>query len=213
MGKFSVGAAEAGVENVVAVDLSEAVDTAFVHLRHLPNAHAVQASIFELPFLPCAFDFVCSIGVIHHTPDPEKAFRQLATLVRPGGRLFVWLYALEGNEFFVRWLDPLRSLLFSRLPSWVNRVVATCVAVPLWFLIRWFYVPLAHRDRAQGLPYAEYFLYFSGLGFRTFWGTVYDKLVPPISFYLTKEEIRRWLRTANLSELGLRLELPRFSGR
>jgi SAM-dependent methyltransferase len=204
MGKFSLAAAEAGARAVVAVDLSDAVDVAFHHLRRVPGAHVVQASIAEPPFRPGAFDFVFSIGVLHHTPDPEGSFRKLVPLVRAGGRLFVWLYALEGNELFVRWLDPFRRVVFSRLPSWANRVAATLLAVPLWLVIRGLYVPLLRRGRGHGLPYAEYFLYFRRLGFRTFWGTVYDKLVPPIAFYLTREEIRRWLGGTGLTELGLR---------
>lgn len=204
MGKFSLAAAEAGARAVVAVDLSDAVDVAFHHLRRLPSANVVQASIAEPPFRPGAFDLVFSIGVLHHTPDPERSFRKLVPLVRPGGRLFVWLYALEGNEFFVRWLDPFRAVVFSRLPSWANRVAATLLAVPLWLMIHGLYMPLLRRGRGHRLPYAEYFLYFRRLGFRTFWGTVYDKLVPPVAFYLTRDEIRRWLSGAGLAELGLR---------
>src|SRR5438093_1467405 len=113
-----------------------------------------------------AFAFVFSIGVLHHLPDPELGFDRLVRLVQPAGRILVWLYALEGNERFVRLLDPWRSRLFSRLPSRVNRVVATLLAVPLWLLIRGLYVPLARRGHARGLPYSDYFLYFSRLGFR-----------------------------------------------
>jgi SAM-dependent methyltransferase len=204
MGKFSLAAAEAGARAVVAVDLSDAVDVAFSHLRRVSGAHVVQASIAEPPFRAGAFDLVFSIGVLHHTPDPETSFLKLVPLVRPGGRLFVWLYALEGNEFFVRWVDPFRQVVFSRLPSWANRVVATLLAVPLWLVIRGLYVPLTRRGRGRGLPYADYFLYFRRLGFRTFWGTVYDKLVPPVAFYLSRDDVRRWLGGAGLAELVLR---------
>jgi SAM-dependent methyltransferase len=204
MGKFSLAAAQSGARAVIAVDLSEAVEVAHANLRHVPNVHVVQASIYELPFRPGTFDFVFSIGVLHHLPDPEKGFQQLVPLTAPDGRLLVWLYALEGNEFFVRWLDPFRTHVFSRLPSWPNRVAATLLAVPLWTLIKAVYAPLARRGLAGRLPYTEYFLHFSRLGFRTFWGTVYDKLVPPVSFYLTKAAVRRWLAAADLTELELR---------
>lgn len=203
MGKLSLAAAQSGARAVVSVDLSEAVDVAHEHLRHLPNAHVVQASIYELPFRPGAFDFVFSIGVLHHLPDPQKGFQQLVPLVTPEGRLLVWLYALEGNEFFIRWLDPFRTHLFARLPSWPNRIAATLLSVPLWGVIKAAYVPLSRRGAAARLPYAEYFLYFSRLGFRTFWGTVYDKLVPPVSFYVSRDEIRRWLDDAGLSEVAV----------
>jgi SAM-dependent methyltransferase len=199
-GKFAVAATEAGARAVVAVDLSDAVDVAWRNLSGRPGAHVVQASIDRLPLRPAAFDFAYSIGVIHHTPDPEKAFHQIVPLVRPGGRLFVWVYALEGNEAFLRWLDPWRVRVFSRLPSWANRIAATLLAAPLWAVLRAVYVPLARRGRAGGLPYAEYFLYFSRLGFGTFWGTVYDKLVPPVAFYLSRDDVRGWLRDARLTE-------------
>jgi SAM-dependent methyltransferase len=204
MGKFSFAAAESGARAVIALDLSESVEVAYGNLRALPNAHVVQGSIYQLPFRAGAFDFAFSIGVLHHTPDPEKSFQQLVPLVRPGGRLFVWVYALEGNEFFVRWLDPLRAAVFSRLPSWINRVAASALALPLWAVIQLVYVPLGGRAVVLRLPYAEYFLYFSRLGLGTFWGTVYDKLAPPISFYLTRDEVRRWMEGAGLTELSLR---------
>ncbi len=204
MGKFTLAAANAGARAVIGVDLSEAVDVAYGHLRHLPNAHVVQASIYQLPFRPSTFDFIFSIGVLHHLPDPEKGFLQLPPLATPRARILIWVYALEGNDAFVRWVDPLRTLIFSRLPSWSNRVVATVLAFPLWVLIHALYVPLNRSGVAHHLPYADYFLYFSCLGFRTFWGTVYDKLVPPVSFYLTRDSICGWLATADLSELWFR---------
>ena len=118
--------------------------------------------------------------------------------------MLAWLYAFEGNEFFVRWLDPFRKRLFSRAPSWVSRLVATLIAVPLWLVINAIYAPLAGTNAGRRLPYAEYFLYFRRLGFRTFWGTVYDKLVPPVAFYLTRDTVDRWLARARLRPLTVR---------
>src|SRR5262249_49807808 len=39
-----------------------------------------------------AFDVVCSLGVLHHTPDPAASFARLPRLVKPGGFLVVGLY-------------------------------------------------------------------------------------------------------------------------
>jgi SAM-dependent methyltransferase len=203
-GKLAFAACEAGARALIGVDLSDAVDVAWARLRDVPNAHVVQASIEHLPFRAATFDFAYSIGVLHHTPDPESAFRRIVPLVRSGGRVFVWVYAREGNEQFVRWLDPWRARVFSRLPSAANRLAATALAAPLWGVIRGVYVPLARRGRADHLPYSEYFLYFSRMGFGTFWGTVYDKLVPPVSFYLSRDELRGWLRAAGLVEIVLK---------
>jgi len=39
-----------------------------------------------------AFDVVLSMGVLHHTPDPQAAFARIARLARPGGMIVVGLY-------------------------------------------------------------------------------------------------------------------------
>ncbi len=78
---------------VVGVDLSFAVDSARTNLGHHPGFQVVQASVFELPFPAESFDLIYSLGVLHHTPDCEKAFKCLPRLLRPGGQIAVWLYS------------------------------------------------------------------------------------------------------------------------
>ena len=84
-GRFAEIALAAGAE-VVALDLSSAVDACRKNLQAHPNLHCVQGSLFELPFRDRAFDSVYSIGVIQHTPDPHRAVACLCEKVAPGGR-------------------------------------------------------------------------------------------------------------------------------
>src|SRR6478672_928673 len=48
--------------------------------------------VLDAPLADGQFDLVFSIGVLHHSPDPRRAFAQVASKVKPGGRLAVWLY-------------------------------------------------------------------------------------------------------------------------
>lgn len=93
MGRFSDVVARWGADQIVAVDLSQAVDVAGENLSGYPAATAFQADLQNLPFAPETFDIVFSIGVLHHTPSTERAFRALATYVRPGGMYCVWVYS------------------------------------------------------------------------------------------------------------------------
>ena len=46
----------------------------------------------NLPFEDGTFDFVYSWGVIHHTEDTARAAREIARVVKPGGRVCVMVY-------------------------------------------------------------------------------------------------------------------------
>jgi SAM-dependent methyltransferase len=56
-----------------------------------------------MPFREGSFDKVVCIGVIQHTPDPEKSFLALPRYLKPGGRLAVDVY--RRNDGFRGWID------------------------------------------------------------------------------------------------------------
>ncbi|MEP7038141.1 MAG: methyltransferase domain-containing protein, partial [Acidobacteriota bacterium] len=97
-GRHTTLAAHWGAKEVVGIDLSAAVETAFAATKHLPNAHVVQGDIYKLPFKR-AFDYAFSVGVLHHTPDPKKSFVSLASKVKKGGAISAWIYGAENNEW------------------------------------------------------------------------------------------------------------------
>jgi SAM-dependent methyltransferase len=91
MGRFAEVATRWGA-HVVGIDLSLACEVAAQNLADR-NAAIFQADVFQLPFAEGGFDFIYSIGVLHHTPNCEQAVKVLPKLLRPGGRLAVWLYS------------------------------------------------------------------------------------------------------------------------
>ena len=103
-----------GAAEVIAIDLSNAVDVAYQNTCDLRNAHIVQADIHRLPFA-APFDFAFSIGVLHHLPDPAVGFARFLRHVRPGGAVSVWVYGRENNGWIVRFVDPVRIRFTSRL--------------------------------------------------------------------------------------------------
>lgn len=92
-GRFLELMAEAGAE-AYGADMSLAAEVAERNLGSYPNVAIVQADLFHLPFADDSFDLVYCIGVLHHTPNPEAAFRALVKHVKPGGRIAIWVYGL-----------------------------------------------------------------------------------------------------------------------
>jgi SAM-dependent methyltransferase len=97
MGRFADVATRWGA-TVVGIDLSAAAEVAATNLADR-NFVALQADVFDLPFVPACFDCIYSIGVLHHTPDCEAAFRKLPQYLKPGGTLAVWLYSGYNNWY------------------------------------------------------------------------------------------------------------------
>ena len=83
--------------NVVGVDLSYAVETSNRNFADRPNVFIAQADIGRLPFAPASFDFIFSIGVLHHTPHTMRYFKSLVPLLKPGGSIAIWVYPNEGD--------------------------------------------------------------------------------------------------------------------
>ncbi|MFL5911496.1 MAG: methyltransferase domain-containing protein [Gaiellaceae bacterium] len=57
-----------------------------------PAEQARQASVLELPFEDGTFDYVYSIGCLHHTGDLPKSVQEVHRVLVPGGRAVVMLY-------------------------------------------------------------------------------------------------------------------------
>lgn len=51
-----------------------------------------EANAEELPFADNTFDCICSMGVLHHVPDTEKAVSEIFRVLKPGGKLIVMFY-------------------------------------------------------------------------------------------------------------------------
>jgi SAM-dependent methyltransferase len=74
-------------ERRAGVDISERIlETA---RAHDPGADLRQANLESLPFADGEFDLVLSTQVIEHVLDPPLAARELARVLRPGGRLVI----------------------------------------------------------------------------------------------------------------------------
>jgi SAM-dependent methyltransferase len=88
-GTLAAAALECGAE-VTAVDpdpemLEIAAATA-------PDARLHRAGLPDLPFADGSFDVVLANFVVNHLPDPRAGVREMARLVRPGGRVVATIW-------------------------------------------------------------------------------------------------------------------------
>ncbi len=194
-GRHTQLAASWGARDVIGVDLSDAVETAFAAIRKLENAHIVQADIYQLPFAR-VFDYAFSVGVLHHLPDPLSGFRSLAAKVKNGGSLSAWVYGAENNEWITRFVDPLRKRFSSRISRRALLHISKAPAVLVYLATKLVYGPLnrspAGAKVARHLFYNDYLSAISQFGWREQHTIVFDHLVAPTSHYIQREDFEEW---------------------
>lgn len=190
-GKFVEVATQAGAE-VVGLDLSFAVDAAMSNFGPRPNIHLVQADIFHLPFRPGLFDIIFSLGVLHHTANCEQAFKKLPGLLKPGGRIAIWVY---DRNVFPHFNRRLRSIT-RRLPSQLLYYLCW-LAVPFTYI---YNIPVV---RAPFYGLRSYFQFIS-------WGTWRQRWLDTFDWYScwyqsdhTYPEVYQWFTDMGLDQIRL----------
>ncbi len=192
-GRHTALAHEWGAKEVIGIDLSAAVESAFFATRHLPNAHIVQADIFKLPFKK-VFDYSFSVGVLHHTPDPKKAFISLASKIKKGGSISAWIYGKENNDWIINFVNPVRTSFTSKMKQPTLYQLSKLPTVGVFLASKLIYKPLnkAAKPVAEKLFYNDYLNHLGTFGWREQHNIVFDHLVAPTAFYISKEDFEEW---------------------
>lgn len=202
MGRFAEVVAHFGAADVVAVDIGAAVDVTAQRLAPYSNAHVVQADIHRLPFVrggnepASGFDVVYCLGVLHHLPVPAAGFHALVEHVRPGGLVAVWVYGRENNDWIIRYINPLRERLFSRMDPASLYHLATFLALGLHPVLKLGYL----NSGWLKLPYGSYLHWLAQYPFRHTHQVVFDHLAPAIAHYVPRQELEQWVYEARLEE-------------
>lgn len=97
-GRFSKVVLENTNAKLYSVDFSNAVDANLNSNGKIKpeNFYLYQASVYELPFEKYSFDYVFCLGVIQHTPDPDKTIKCLVDMLKPGGKICIDFYLRKG---------------------------------------------------------------------------------------------------------------------
>ena len=200
--------AENSNAEVFGVDLSASIESAYNHLKSVPNIHLIQADLTRLPFPRGFFDFIACDQVLHHTRDTEESFHKLAATLASGGYLSIYVYRRKA---------PIRELADDYLRS----VVAEMSEEQAWELSE----QLAELGRvlsdlnttitlpdipALGIKAGSYdvqrFIYWHML--KCYWNpslSVGDSVITNFDWYRpryahrhTADEVRKWFADAGL---------------
>ena len=82
--------------NMIGCDVSNTL----LEICSTKGLNVVEANIINLPFKDNTFDAVICVAVLHHLSSHERrtqAVKEMLRVVKPGGKLFIEVWALEQN--------------------------------------------------------------------------------------------------------------------
>jgi len=177
MGRNSYWPLRYGAAESVSIDVDDrTLASARRTLAPFPGATVQKMSAYDIAF-ENRFDIAFSIGVIHHLEFPERALAAMTRAVKPGGRVMMWVYGYENNEWIVKFFDPLRKVLFSRLPIGVVHHLSLYPSLALYAALR------------MGLSQIAYFRLVRTFRFRHLRSIVFDQMLPKIANYWPRQTV------------------------
>lgn len=198
-------ARKGGAKEVVAMDFSQAIEVAARNNRENPNTHFVQADIYHPPFLPGTFDFVYSLGVLHHLPEPEKGFRTLLPLLKTGNYMNIYLYWNLETE--AAWRRAALSVV-TNIRRVTTRIPHGLLKKLSWLIAAGFQVAFVLPSRAlasfkatQGLADRVPLGHYRKYSFRVLYTDQFDRFSAPIENRYSRAEVAGWFERALMEDV------------
>ncbi len=124
-------------------------------------------------------------------------FLSLASKVKPGGHLSAWIYGAENNEWIVRFVNPVREKITSRIDQ---RALLHLSKIPAAGHVSgdeaclWTTEPATARHSRDIFFTTTICSAIAPFGWREQHTIVFDHLVAPTAFYISREEFEKWWR-------------------
>jgi SAM-dependent methyltransferase len=187
------------LKTMVALDGSEAAHAAVHNLRDQENIGVVRADLRLPLFAPESFDFISSLGVLHHLDDPRQGFAHLAQYLAPGGQMLVYLYSrpesLSARSVGLSAASTVRRVTV-KLPHPVLRALSAPIAALLFAGV---VLPGRWGDRLRlgalsRLPMSTY----RDKPFRSLVLDTFDRLSAPVEHRFIWTDLEPWFADAGL---------------
>jgi SAM-dependent methyltransferase len=186
------------VGELVAADASSAALEIAKRNVSANNVSFLECSPEILPFPDGHFDFIFSLGVLHHLPDTQAAIRSLTCKLAPGGRLLLYLYYAFDNRptwFRIIWkLSDLLRRCICRLPFFLRYALSQVIAL----LVYW---PLARAAKYLPVPDSWPLKFYADRSFYVMRTDALDRFGTKLEKRFTKQQIQMMLEGAGLRDV------------
>lgn len=191
-------------KSIEAIDPSKAVFSAAQLLQNNDNVRISKAGVDTIPFEDNSFDFVFSLGVLHHIPDTADAMKKCIDKLKSNGYFLVYLYynfEQRGLLFkIIFWLSSLVRFIVSKLPSSLKKMTCNLLAVslylPLIFLSK-FIESIGFKEISNSIPLS----YYKTHSLNIIFNDALDRFGTPLEQRFSRADIRTMMEKAGLTDI------------
>lgn len=137
-------------------------------------------------------DFTISEGVIHHTPDPFRCFRELIRITKKGGLISLYVYNRKHIYFLIYKTGIIIRYLYG------NQLGKQLVKKIIFPVFNVFYVQLGNR------------LYFKNkekVPNEVAWNIFSDQILTPVAHFFTRQQIVNFAENNGLALINEKLSI------
>jgi SAM-dependent methyltransferase len=149
---------------------------------------AELGNVLELTVPDAAFDATFCAGVIHHTPDPQRAWQELVRITRPGGYIYLAVYNRWHPYFWLvhKATAPLRWM------HWRGWSRVSRAAFALWRL---------------AVQPVSYLAFGRRLDARTCYALWMDQVLTPYAHLYTRHQLERLASSSGVEVVDMKYAL------
>lgn len=192
--------------DMVGIDITDSVRVARDNIRSKGlEPKIAKADVYHLPFKEGSFDAAYSFGVIHHLPEPEKAFREITKFVKKDGSVIIYVYEKFTNRSYVERFGLSIAMNARKISSRMNPKLLyfLCILFSPLILVM-FSLPaklLALFSATKGI--ADRMPFRHTINPACIVADLFDRFSPPIENRYDREEIEGWFGRAGMDNINI----------
>lgn len=185
----------------IGIDISLAVESARQNFPDDIDVLIVQGDIYAPPFRSDSFDGGYTIGVLHHTPEPERGLVALAKTIKINGWVSCSVYP---NNRFYAYPSVAR---FRKMHNFIKPIFGYSVALIYAYFSAYVLAPIFSRlARTRAARLIKFIvrewlpcLYMPDPRWRVL--DIFDAITPGIASTHTRAEVISWMEKAGCTDL------------
>ena len=163
------------------------------------NVTVVQADLRDAPFAPESFDFISSLGVLHHLDDPLEGFTRLVRLLAPKGQMLLYLYS-RPPQAGVRSAALAAATAVRKVTVRLPHRTLKTLSTPIAAVLSAAFVLPGRWGQRRGIPALADLPIdtYRDKPFRSLVLDTFDRLSAPVEYRYVWKELAPWFADAGL---------------